>query len=312
MNKLNEINILSFNILAETWFSNHLYNKEIIPYLNKYFPIKKRNKSSIRINILKSYLDNLINSKSYDIICLQETDNYFNNYLVQKYSDTYQIFSVYHDDKFWLSWINPNIPFYPNGQTTMIKKTTFSKIDFIDIKLDIGNHCIFTKCIDLYGNTFNIINAHLDTEDETNLYEYLNYIRLGRGRYIELKNIIQTIDDNPADINLVIGDLNDGLDGFATKVFLTNNDFTDLFKITNNLLNTYPYKIDDSIPDKVEPHHLLDKIFIKSTTKITCENTTIFNKYDTIIENILNTGSDHYAIDASIIQQKSYSCQLVY
>lgn len=302
---LNKISILSFNILAESWFSNHLYDKEIICELDRYFPIDKRNKSSDRIKTVKSYLDKLINTNSYDVICLQETENYFNDYLVSKYSNDYKIFFVYHDNLFWLSDINPDIRFYPNGVTTMIKKHKFKTIDFSDIKLDIGNHSILTKCIDYDNNKINIINAHLDIEDETNINEYYYFNKLKRGRYTELAHIIKIINKNSADFNFVVGDLNDGLHGYATKKFLLNNNYIDLFKLTNNLLNTYPYiSRDNNHTEQIKtpkPYSILDKIFLKTGRKFICKKTMIHNKYNKIIYNLLKTGSDHYAIDAIII-----------
>ena len=318
----NKLSILSFNILAESWFSNHLYDLEIVSDLNKYFPIHKRNKSSARIKKVKSYLDTLIKTNSYDVICLQETEDFFNEYLIHTYSDEYQIFAVYHNDSFWLKDINPNIPFYPNGLTTMIKKKKFKTIHQIDIKLDIGNHGILTRCIDNSNYHFNIINAHLDVEDELNINEYLNYNRLGRGRYTELYNIKKILSKKEFDIenvfNFVIGDLNDGLNGYATHTFLTKNKFVDLFKITDNLLNTYPYiskddvkydedykydeydKDDKDYKPKPHPYSILDKIFLLTENNFVCHKTTIHNKYNKIVENLLKTGSDHYAIDAVI------------
>jgi len=305
--KINNLSILSFNILAESWFSNNHYDPSILPDLNKYFPIHNRNESSVRIKIVKSYLDNLIKTKSYDIICLQETEDFFNKYLIHTYSDEYTILPVYHDNSFWSHEIDKNIPFYPNGITTMIKKKKFLTIDQIDIKLDIGNHGILTKCIDSNGNKFNIINAHLDDEDEKNINEYLNYNKLGRGRYTELSNIIRILNKNKSDaeneFNFVIGDLNDGLNGYATQNFLTNNKFVDLFKITNNLSNTYSYSLNDKDKDNIDDSindYIIDKIFLQTKNKFVCQETTIYNKYNKIIDNLLKTGSDHYAIDAII------------
>ena len=297
----NDLSILSFNILAETWFSNNHYDLEIIPDLNKYFPICHRNRSSNRIKTVKSYLNTLIKANSYDIICLQETEDFFNEYLIRTYSDHYQIFAVYHDYSFWLDEIDKNLPFYPNGLTTMIKKTKFSTINQIDIKLDIGNHGILSKCIDSNGNKFNIFNLHLDDEDESNINQYLNYNKLGRGRYVELSSVIRYLNMNYADYNLIIGDLNDGLNGYATHKFLTNNKFVDLFKITDNLSNTYPYILTKNEDEyKSIPYKIIDKIFIKTKKKFVCSKTTIYNKYNKIINNLLKTGSDHYAIDAII------------
>ncbi len=306
MKTLNKLSILSYNILAESWFSNNLYDNEIINDLNKHFPINERNKYSKRMKTVKTYLDNLIKTNSYDVICLQETEDYFNKYLFSKYSNNYKICPIYHDNSFWSDYRNPNIQFYPNGITTMIKRDKFKKIDFYDIKLDIGNHTILTKCVDQFDNKFNIINAHLDTEDVSTIDEYKYYNNLNRGKYIELSNIIKILNANKADYNFVIGDLNDGSYGIATQKFLIENNFIDLFKITDNLFNTYPYGYD--IKDQKiktpfqtsDPYTIIDKIFLKTKKKYVCQKTTIYNKYDKVIDSLLYTGSDHYAIDTAI------------
>ena len=73
----------------------------------------------------------------------------------------------------------------------------------------------------------------------------------------------------------------------------------DLFKITNNLLNTYSYILNDKDEDSMNDY-IIDKIFLQTKNKFVCQKTTIYNKYDKIIDNLLKTGSDHYAIDAII------------
>lgn len=213
----NTLRIVVFNVLAAPWADPSYYPTSSLPYLSREFRRQKN------IDVLKSQ------APTTDIFCLQETTEPEFAAFSAALSG-FVGFQANHDPSYWSRSITVNPPWELNGTALFVKKSTFSKIKFINrANSDNGNHAAYAE-VTYKGKQIGIFSLHLDSDT-------------GGNRNKEMNAILDFLHTRNNDVEILGGDFNFTTQNGNFSRDLQENGFIDVLYTIGNREQTFPESV---------------------------------------------------------------------
>lgn len=279
---INEINVLSFNVLCPCWAHPSYYPASTAPLLNRVL------RRQVIIDFLKSY------QNTVDVFALQEVAqaefNFFNDALKQNY----QGFQANHDSNYWSSWITVNPPWEINGNALFVRKDRFTNISFQDFPASTsGNHAaLFTGIIrNSNGKLIRVASVHLDSD-----YPY--------NRKAELNAVLNKWTTQTNTVDIIAGDFNTETDATNLKADILRVGYYDVLEVLGKATQTHPW---DSKYNGADNWGIIDHVISRNTSAVDGKviDFSLYQLFPNdeemrINRNLQLCGSDHFPIMGSV------------
>lgn len=229
--KAEEIQFLTFNVLAPVYADPAYYFPSSIPLLQKE---SRRAKILQCLNIMRTTSDVIaleeVSVDTWDVIdgvsYLKEGEY---KYFLAALEDEYYAFHCSHDKTYWskyYDYLDPQAPnaYVDTGIALFIRKSKFSNVDFQDISLGTGNHMVLAEADAPEGKRMRIAAIHFDSD-------------VGGNRNLEFSHALTYMISDENVLNFMLGDFNAGFEHGTLKQEFAGSIFADTLITLEKTLN---------------------------------------------------------------------------
>ena len=274
------LRVVAFNVLAPPWADPAYYPDAAAPLLDRTY----RRARIIRFLAAQA--------KNTDIFALQETTPTELAHIAAALPG-FTAFQANHRPDYWSNWITPANPWELNGVALLVKKTRFKSLSFRDVALTTdGNHAAMMTAVSATtGTPVRAISVHFDADSATN-------------RKREFNAALALLPARASSIDVIAGDFNTDTDTGNFHVDLTNAGFTDILGSLGLATYTSPWS------ESYYAHGqwgVMDHVIVRGAAPTagavySFQQFVLYpNDQDArIVQNLIDCGSDHYPVAASV------------
>jgi endonuclease/exonuclease/phosphatase family metal-dependent hydrolase len=272
------LTVVSWNVLAAPWASPAYYPKEMDP------SVLDRGTRRAAVAAQLAELD-------ADLVCLQETTPIDLAAVVTLLGDGVVAHSAPNGRDLWASWTTDELPWEPNGTAVLWRRDRFDAVQTGALALSDDGNVATTFAARVAGTDLGVqaLSVHLDV-DQPELRRAQLTVACG---HVEA--------DSPV-VTVVAGDCNEDTIGTDLGGIIAAHGFTDTLGELGNTDPTHPLA---RPTDDYAPLARLDHVLVRGAPAATGRVVdagvwAVDGPGDRMIEGIRRTGSDHFAVVATV------------